>query len=59
MGVAQASDIVVPTPFVLHDLIFIVSGYAPIQPIYAIRSEARGDISRRLLLANSLIAIEE
>lgn len=39
------SEIVVPTPFVAHDLIFIASGYAPIQPIYAIRPEARGDIT--------------
>ena len=39
------SEIVVPTPFVAHNLIFVASGYAPIQPIYAIRPEARGDIS--------------
>ncbi len=39
------SEIVVPTPFVAHDLIFIASGYSPIQPIYAIRPTARGDIS--------------
>ena len=39
------SEIVVPTPFVAHDLIFIASGYSPIQPIYAIRPDARGDIT--------------
>ena len=39
------SEIVVPTPFVAHDLIFVASGYSPIQPIYAIKPEARGDIS--------------
>ena len=39
------SEIVVPTPFVAHDLIFLASGYSPIQPIYAIKPEARGDIS--------------
>ncbi len=39
------SEIVVPTPFVAHNLIFIASGYSPIQPIYAIRPEARGDIT--------------
>ncbi len=39
------SEIAVPTPFVAHDLIFVASGYRPIQPIYAIRLDARGDIS--------------
>ncbi len=38
------SEIVVPTPFVAHDLIFIASGYAPIQPIVALRPNARGDL---------------
>ena len=40
----ENSEIVVPTPFVAHGLIFVASGYAPIQPIYAIRPEARGDL---------------
>ena len=39
------SEITTPTPFVARDLIFITSGYAPIQPIYAIRPGATGDIS--------------
>jgi len=39
------SLITVPTPFVAHDLVFIASGYRPIQPIYAIRTNAEGDIS--------------
>lgn len=39
------SEITVPTPFVAHDLIFVTSGYAPIQPIYAIRLNAIGDIT--------------
>ncbi len=39
------SEIVVPVPFVAHDLIFIASGYSPIQPIVAIRPDARGDIT--------------
>ncbi|MFK7770100.1 MAG: PQQ-binding-like beta-propeller repeat protein [Mariniblastus sp.] len=43
--VRDNSEIVVPTPFVAHNLIFIASGYSPIQPIYAIKPEARGDIS--------------
>jgi outer membrane protein assembly factor BamB len=30
---------------VAHDLIYVTSGYAPIQPIYAIRPGATGDIS--------------
>jgi outer membrane protein assembly factor BamB len=39
------SEVTTPTPFVAHDLIFVTSGYAPIQPIYAIRLGATGDIS--------------
>jgi outer membrane protein assembly factor BamB len=39
------SEITTPTPFVAHDLIFVTSGYRPIQPIYAIRLGASGDIS--------------
>jgi outer membrane protein assembly factor BamB len=39
------SEITTPTPFVAHDLIFVTSGYSPVQPIYAIRPGANGDIS--------------
>ena len=39
------SEIIVPTPFVAHDLIFITSGYTPIQPIAAIELTAEGDIT--------------
>ncbi len=39
------ATIVVPTPFVVDDLIYIASGYRPIQPIYAIRFGATGDIT--------------
>ncbi len=39
------SEIVVPTPFVAHDLIFLCSGYRPIRPIFAVRPSARGDIT--------------
>lgn len=39
------SEVTTPTPFVAHDLIFVTSGYAPIQPIYAIKLGANGDIS--------------
>ncbi len=41
---ADHSEIVVPTPNVAHDLIYLASGYAPIQPIIAIRPEARGEL---------------
>ena len=39
------SFITVPTPFVAHDLIFVTSGYRPVQPIYAVRLNARGDLA--------------
>lgn len=39
------SEITVPTPVFGAGLIFITSGYRPIQPIYAVRPGATGDIS--------------
>nr|MBA3320971.1 PQQ-binding-like beta-propeller repeat protein [Pyrinomonadaceae bacterium] len=34
------------TPIIAHDLVYVTSGYAPIQPIYAIRlGVANGDIT--------------
>jgi outer membrane protein assembly factor BamB len=39
------SEITTPTPFVAHDLIFVTSGYPPVQPIYAIRPGGNGDLS--------------
>ena len=39
------SEVTTPTPFVARALIFVTSGYAPIQPIYAIRPGASGDIT--------------
>lgn len=39
------SEIAVPTPFLAHGLIYVTSGYRPIQPIYAIRPGSRGDIT--------------
>lgn len=39
------SEVTTPTPFVAHDLIYVTSGYAPIQPIYAIKPGAVGDIT--------------
>jgi outer membrane protein assembly factor BamB len=42
---AKHAEITVPTPIYGQGLIFVTSGYRPIQPIYAIRPGARGDIS--------------
>ncbi len=42
---AGNSEIAVPTPIIAHDMIYVTSGYRPIQPIYAIRLDALGDIS--------------
>jgi outer membrane protein assembly factor BamB len=39
------SEVTAPTPFVAHDLIYVTNGYRFIQPIYAIRPGAKGDIS--------------
>jgi outer membrane protein assembly factor BamB len=39
------SEITTPTPIVAHDLIYVTSGYRPVQPIYAIRLGANGDIT--------------
>ena len=39
------SEITVPTPFLGGGLIWIASGYSPVQPIYAVRPGAMGDIS--------------
>ena len=38
-------DIPVPTPVVAHDLIFINSAHGKMSPIYAIKTDATGDIS--------------
>lgn len=39
------SFITVPTPILAHDHIYLTSGYRPIQPVYAVRTNANGDIS--------------
>lgn len=39
------AEIAVPTPIFGQGLIFVTSGYRPIQPIYAVIPGARGDIS--------------
>ena len=43
--IGKNSEITVPTPFRHADLTFVCSGYSPIQPIYAIRDSASGDLS--------------
>jgi outer membrane protein assembly factor BamB len=51
------SEITTPTPFAARNLIYVTSGYAPIQPIYAIKPGAVGDISLKDGAAsNSFIA---
>ncbi len=42
---AGNAALTIPTPFVAHDLVFVTSGYRPIQPIFVARLDARGDIS--------------
>jgi outer membrane protein assembly factor BamB len=42
---ARNSQITVPTPITGHGLIYVTSGYWPVQPIYAIWPGASGDIS--------------
>jgi outer membrane protein assembly factor BamB len=39
------SEVTVPTPIYGQGLVFVTSGYRPIQPIYAIRPGATGDIT--------------
>jgi outer membrane protein assembly factor BamB len=42
---AKKSEVTIPAPVVGKDLLFITSGNRPIQPIFAIRPGANGDIS--------------
>ncbi len=46
--IGKNSEIAVPTPFAAHGLIYVVSGYRPVRPIYAIRPTAKGDISDQI-----------
>ena len=39
------SELTAPTPVAAKGLVFVSSGYRPIQPIYAIRPDASGDVS--------------
>jgi outer membrane protein assembly factor BamB len=42
---AKKSEATIPAPVVAGDLVFITSGNRPIQPIFAVRAGANGDIS--------------
>jgi outer membrane protein assembly factor BamB len=42
---AKKSEITIPTPVPAGDLVFVVSGNRPIQPIFAVKPGAAGDIS--------------
>src|SRR5262249_13302065 len=42
---AKKSEVTIPTPVVGKDFVFIASGNRPIQPIFAVRPGASGDIS--------------
>ncbi len=44
-SLAAPSDLVTPTPVVGHNLIYVMSGNAGLQPIFAIRPTAVGDIT--------------
>ena len=51
------SEVTTPTPFAARDLIFVTSGYRVIQPIYAIKPGATGDITLKDgATSNSFIA---
>ena len=39
------AEIATPTPFSAFDLIYVTSGYRPVQPIYAIKPGGSGDLS--------------
>jgi outer membrane protein assembly factor BamB len=39
------AEITVPTPFASDGLVFIASGYRPVQPIYAVRLGSRGELT--------------
>lgn len=43
--ISGGGDIPVPTPVVAHDLVFINSAHGRMSPIYAVKLDAKGDIS--------------
>ncbi|MEM8932560.1 MAG: PQQ-binding-like beta-propeller repeat protein [Acidobacteriota bacterium] len=40
-----SSEIVIATPIIAHDLIYITAGYPPIRAIYAVRPGQKGDLT--------------
>jgi outer membrane protein assembly factor BamB len=42
---AKKSEVTIPTPIIGRDLVYITSGNRPIQPIFAVKPGATGDIS--------------
>ncbi len=40
-------DCPVPTPLIWHGLVFLMSAHGPRSPIYAVRTDAQGDVSLR------------
>ncbi len=44
-SLGPSSEVVVGTPVVGEDLIYLTAGYPPVRPIYAVRPGAKGDIS--------------
>ncbi len=51
------AEIATPTPFSAFDLIYVTSGYRPIQPIYAIKPGGSGDLSlKEKQVSNEFIA---
>lgn len=43
-SIPDHSEIVTPTPQVAHGLIYLTSGYSPVQPIVAVKPSARGEV---------------
>jgi outer membrane protein assembly factor BamB len=44
-SLGRNAQITVPTPFAADGMIFITSGYSPVQPIYAVFPGGRGDLT--------------
>jgi outer membrane protein assembly factor BamB len=44
---AKKSEVTIPAPVIGRDVVYITSGNRPIQPIFAVKPGARGDISLR------------
>jgi outer membrane protein assembly factor BamB len=42
---APNSEIVIGTPVVRDDIVYLTAGYPPIRPVYAVRAGGRGDLS--------------